>query len=505
MPLYPAQAKANTQINHWFENHPNQCHWLCGEMGSGKTYVASSVTHEFLQKHPQKTVVIVSPAGVTKKWQQVLREYNPNTEVKQLSKKDHELTTINIISQRQNYLLDELDKRKIGLLVYDEIHEVVYGKANFEHLEDFLIRPVRKDSYNDVIKYQPNILALTGTFYNQNIETLAHLLKLLNPEVFNYQSYNEISNNLRKINSFTMRYLQYISTTINLHELQKKQTELQQQIMPIKLIPLSKEEHLFYQLLKARYSQFKTPQKSAQIVSDYIDFPNKISTIKKSRRKIEEDSQIFYNLQLSNAIRTLDDDGFSKSVPEINRQIKYESPITLNEMSIEKSHKFQRLTKILKENSHETILVLLNGKQHLTQLRASLISTNRPVAALRKENNANKYEQQINNFLTDHDNGIFIADANQIKTGIDLNTVNIIVWYQLLPNLGDILQTQRRAQRLNSTRESQVYYLAYQETDQEQLMNDLSASTSNNAATYAARNTDALAQLKGVLFPSLTN
>src|SRR5699024_5979771 len=112
--------------NHWFEDHPNQCHWLCGEMGSGKTYVASSVTHEFLQKHPQKTVVIVSPAGVTKKWQQVLREYNPNTEVKQLSKKDHELTTINIINQRQNYLLNELDKRKIGLLVYDEIHEVVY-------------------------------------------------------------------------------------------------------------------------------------------------------------------------------------------------------------------------------------------------------------------------------------------------------------------------------------------------------------------------------------------
>lgn len=67
------------------------------------------------------------------------------------------------------------------------------------------------------------------------------------------------------------------------------------------------------------------------------------------------------------------------------------------------------------------------------------------------------------------------------------------------------MQTQRRAHRLNSTKDSQVYYLAYQNTYQENLINHLSQSNTRNVAAYGTRSQDALSQLQGILFKQFTN
>lgn len=187
--------------------------------------------------------------------------------------------------------------------------------------------------------------------------------------------------------------------------------------------------------------------------------------------------------------------------PNISRQESYVSALSLSEIKLTNSQKFNQLKQIIKDNDQQTILILLNGDQNLIRLaKAVKQATNRSVKTMNKNIKPNNRADFINDWLSADNQNILIANANHIKTGIDLNSVSVIVWYQLLPELADILQTQRRARRLSSKHDSKVHYLAYQDTYQENLIKELSKSNTNNAATYNWRSEDALSQLQGILF-----
>ena len=66
-----------------------------------------------------------------------------------------------------------------------------------------------------------------------------------------------------------------------------------------------------------------------------------------------------------------------------------------------------------------------------------------------------------------------------------------------------MLQAQRRVYRLNSTRKSRVYYLIYEDTQQERTAKNLSNAAKNNAAVHGAREEDNLAKLTGILLKGI--
>jgi hypothetical protein len=97
---------------------------------------------------------------------------------------------------------------------------------------------------------------------------------------------------------------------------------------------------------------------------------------------------------------------------------------------------------------------------------------------------------------------ICVVDPSKVTTGVDLYAEQC-VWYQLLPNVADVIQAQRRIRRLSSTTNSVVTYLLYENTYQEELANQLSNVSKFNAATYGVKQTDPLAQLTGFLLGEL--
>lgn len=512
MPLLGQQQLIEDQIIDYFDQHHNTSLWLSGEPGVGKTYITSAYIENYLLNHPHHHVLVISPSTMTKKWQKVLSEYNPERLIQELKFKKNELETIEepivpkaditILNNHHLTWLDQLNPDYFQLIVYDEFHEAQPGRKAFEHLESFFKRTA----------YRPNLLALTGTVFNLDPAKLIELIAFTNPvELTKYsRSLRSYESNFA-LNRFINRLWQYISVTINLDnvEAQLSKQDVTQTIMPINLIPLSKEEQAFYEFVNARLNSIKAGKK--QLASDLLDFPQDDQFINKysNRRKTFADidtadigtfdaSLEDYNLaEVSNLYA-----GTKRRVPrKFHRKKEYIAALTLNKIEITNTQKYQALQKILQNNPDQTVLILLNSSKHLTRLQKAVKTmTDRNVETLNPHSQPTKRAQIINDYLNQKSDNIMIANANSIKTGIDLNSVNIIVWYQLLPNLSDILQTQRRAHRLNSQEDSKVYYLAYKDTAEEKLIKNLSESNTRNAAAYSARSTDALSQLQGILF-----
>lgn len=523
MPLLGQQNIAKQQINDYFISHHGQTFWLSGEPGVGKTYIASAFLHDYLELHPQHHALIIVPRNVLNKWQMVLQQFNPQVKIQLIKrlKKDTQINLeqpINIITNHALSQLTRIDNHSCQLVIYDEMHELNPKKTNFQHLSKFLNRtwnyndePTAKCIDQEKHDYHPNLLALTGTVFNQQPRELINVLKMTNISALQHYWYTTRDILEFNLSSFINQLWQFISTTINLDNVQAnlQKVEIKQDIMPIHLIQLNAEEQAFYDFTQIRMAQLG--QRHNNLSSDLLDFPREDQFVTKrayTKSDLYRKSEVLNPTYEQISLRRIDNlaaniNKQNQALP-MNRQKEYVSAVMLNQMDLAKTHKFKRLQQIMQANPQQTILILLNGNQHLTRLAKAITAfTDRPLTTLNPNVKAEDRENLINNFLSQHNGGLLIADANQIKTGIDLNTVNIIVWYQLLDNLADILQTQRRARRLNSQQDSKVYYLAYANTIQELLINDLSQSNTRNASAYGARSTDALSQLHGILFKQI--
>lgn len=492
MPLLGHQQETEQEILNYFQENHNTSYYLSGEPGVGKTYITSKFIADYLQQRPNHKILIISPANVIKKWINVLSEYNPSEKANRINRKHQEATTnINIVSNRDLSIIDYMDNRIFSLIVYDEIHEVKAGRASYEHLKTLL----QKNNY------QPNLLGLTGTIFNQDLNSLNELFRLTNEKQY-YEYQKSAYFDRRNIAIFINRFWQYVSTTINLANVNAdlEKVEIEQKIMPIKLIPLTTEEKLFYDFTKARCQQLS--KSGDKLASDLIDFPNTTQFITKHTFKTTINDYRELRANADNKMLLDFNNAFPDNNQEkITRKEQYVSAVSLKELNLTNTQKFNRVKKILTDNPHQTVLVLLNGNDNLKRLAKALIpASDRQIEILKPNTKPTMRAKTINDYLNQKDDNILIANANSIKTGIDLNSVNIIIWYQLLPNLSDILQTQRRAHRLNSDSESKVYYLAYKNTSQEYLINELSQSNTKNASAYGRRSTDALSQLQGIMF-----
>lgn len=507
MPLLGNQVQAKAEIIQALTENQDNSYWLAGEPGVGKTYITSSVCHDWLENHPNHHILIISPSNVIKKWHHVLKEYNPDVQIVKLTAKNinEHPADISILSNHNLKLLEKLDNHNFQFVAYDEFHEVQPGHRNFDRIAKFLNRD--NENYNNARNYHPALLAITGTVFNQEYKKLLELIKMTNPSIYDRNDNGHQLHNIFKLNIFINQIWQYIATTINLKNVNTSlhKVEISQDIMPINLISLTNEEKAFYNFVQSRYAQINNSQ--TDYAADLLDFPSDDQFLTKHTRRVSKKPNVYEISQpkntdymLANICNILKTTG-SNQYDHMPRKNNYIAALTLNKITLTNTHKFNQLKQIIKTNPDQSILVLLNSNSHLKRLEKAINQmTIRQTAILNPRTSPTQRANVINNFLNTGNDRIMIANANTIKTGIDLNSVNIIVWYQLLNNLSDILQTQRRAQRLNSHDNSKVYYLAYKDTTQEDLIEQLSKSNTNNAGAYGARSTDALSQLKGILF-----
>lgn len=73
----------------------------------------------------------------------------------------------------------------------------------------------------------------------------------------------------------------------------------------------------------------------------------------------------------------------------------------------------------------------------------------------------------------------------------------------MINNTSDTIQAQRRVRRMDSVDDVDVWYLAYDNTEQESLVRELSEASKANSASYAVQQTDAIAKVTGVLLDGM--
>lgn len=510
--LYPKQQQVAQALVKGYSNQAlNEGNlYLSGEMGSGKTYIASSVANQIHAKH----TLIICPPAVVNKWKTVYQEYNhkscdiatpthpgdPNNlpgaliisqmhayriisdYIKQMNPKDtdildlfkhdlHNWMQLNSIAYLLNSITKKYNFPKFDFVIFDEVHTYQSTRQIFQLFALLTRSPIKT-------------LSLTGTIFNQNISYLADLLhvsnaKLLKPYKLNfgkddYYSYDTLTDYLHNYAWFNYYIWRYIAVQISLNDVQKeiktKKHDIKQEIMPLQGLDLTPEQEAWQQLVLTANDENK---KLNQLITTYLDYPTMQQPMSVSHHKLSIDS-------------------------DYQKTDKSFIGMQLTPIKFENTAKFKQLNQILQTKMNTIIFV------QDSQLLKALPKVLDNCASIPQNTVKTKIAKKVNDLLKTDINTI-IATTKQISTGVDLNMANRIIWYQVPPDVATILQAQRRVLRLNSTKSSQVYYLFYKNTNQETIINEVSQSAIRNAAAYNIRDTDNLAKLTHILFDNIKN
>lgn len=513
--LYPAQQQAVNDLANAIHvpHHISDHHlWISGEMGVGKTYIASALAHD-INAH---RVLIISPETVTEKWEKVFQTFNPNAanHIYQ-PRKDAEtllnqpdLTIVShknlfkfvvqqhcsLTEQPQEYFADrikdynrsnysdfqnynistnevidnEFQKMNYDLIIIDEIHTVrptIQEYAALNYLFQSLTCPM---------------LALTGTIFNQNLSNLAQLLSDFNPSLMSSLQGNfDAQYCLQNPANFYQKIWRYCAVQININNVEDlhRQNDIKQEIMPLNGIELSLEQQAWIEIVKANLTDRSDTYKD-RLICRYLDRPTADQPTIASHRAC--DNSIIANLPY-------DSKSFKKAFVSMQ----------LTPTKLADTPKYKQVQTILQKYPEKTLIFVEDHK--LIKELASLL----PNAAYLPNNlKKAKYSQYINDALNDGTD-VFIVTTKQISVGVDIDTANQIIWYQVPNDVAQIIQAQRRIYRLTSTKSSRIFYLFYQETHQEEIIKEVSQSAVHNAAAYNVRQDDKLAQLTKILFPNL--
>lgn len=526
--LYPKQEHVASVLYRGYK-HPelNEGHlYLSGEMGSGKTYIASSIANKLNAKH----ALIICPPAVVKKWAKVYQEFNEGT-VKiatAANTKTADLANVTIVSQKNavqvyrkyfklinkkedtsdfdNLLRDAKDLPKSTTdLEYQEfqvrLHKFEYELPNF----DFVI-------FDEIHTYKSTLaifglfalleqtktktLSLTGTIFNQNLEYLASLLSVSNHKLVqcyaDSQSYDcfldteDLATRIESYSWFNYYIWRYIAAQISLSDVQNEvktnKDEIKQKIMPLEGIQLSPEQAAWIDIVKYAGNDLTLSSKRIdKIITTYLDRPSqKVPMITRNHA---------LNVALGQSISP-ENAGKRKSTEEFLLSLQL-TPLKINE-----TKKFEQLANLLKK-PEKTIIFVQDSK--LLQLIPEVLPR---TASLPSNTAKTTIAEKINNLLKeDYDN--IVLTTKQVSTGVDINIATRIIWYQVPNDVATIIQAQRRVLRLNSTKSSKVYFLFYLNTTQEKIIKQVSESAVKNAASYNVQTKSNLAKLSHILFEDI--
>lgn len=546
MHLYQAQQSVVNTLTDAYQ-HENIYRdgkiYVSGETGVGKTYIGSVIAANQVIAHHRR-VLIVAPSTVVLKWKRVLTEANSSledqisciTRPKELAPLSSQVTIIAVkyLHQWINRYQDTLAQAdQLPFLIFDEIHKIQKSQlVAFANLVELQTSTKRMP-----------MLLLSGTIFNRSWHDLGQLLLLTHPflvgQMFNMfhisstlksmprfvcdrilhpgdEGYSQLadifpvtlsmadfdhypwqslhrdelsseqqaikklaslattyfaSDKIYSLSNFISQLWQYISVGIGLDdvdELSSSINDVKQEVMPITPIPLSKLEKTYLQMTRQFYRGTNS-QTREMFIMNYLDQPARSNLLKPrqfGRVNWVSNQQMYY----------------------VNFKLK---PITIKE-----TVKFARLQKIIQQAPDKRYLIYAHDSQVIKILCDELNAF-----TLTDDIDSTQYASYIN---TQYEQGhnIAVIDPRKISEGIDISA-DYLIWYQLIDNYNQMLQAQRRVYRLNSTRKSRVYYLIYEDTQQERTAKNLSNAAKNNAAVYGAREEDNLAKLTGILLKGI--
>ena len=521
--LYPKQAQTVDNLYHIYQqpNHISQGHlFISGEMGVGKTYMASAL----INKLQAKKTLIACPVSVAKKWQKVAQEYNPDKTISIYNPKQNaDLTDIVIVKQKDlykfalKYLLTDIDDNK-------NTHQANYNAAEnaFEEYKTEISRGAKR-IYNKVVSvdnyfapemikqifdfaiideihlYQPThqdfavvallaqmkikMLNLTGTIFNQNVAKLILLLMYTNRYLMkascdldaSADDYDIASSKHKCMDAswFYLNIWRYLGSQISLKDIEKKRDstdKINQTTMPLEGLNLTDEQKAWQTIAELQLNHLQiTKNRQDLLITSYLDLPSRSQLSITKHHNI--DSNIF----------------------ELRKNF---ISMQLTPIEIQNTAKFKQLKSILQSNPAKTLIFVLDNEL-LKRLPQVLPNT----ASLAKSVKKEKVADQLNELFTKYNN--VVVTIKQVSVGIDVNNAQNVIWYQVPNDIASIIQANRRVLRLNSTTPSKVWYLYYKETHQEEIITEVSKSAVNNAAAYSSRLDDNLARATQVLFGNL--
>jgi len=449
--------------------------FISGEMGVGKTYMGAAIVKNM--KIDNHVTLIISPASTTHKWQKVLSDLI-NKPVVIFSPKEDTVLQDGVLIMRAkdltNYLkiFESQTAPVFDLIIYDEIHTLKPKLKPFENLSD-----LRK---NFAPKQTVPLLGLTGTIFSQYVNSIQKVLALTHPDYIDLQSPGMVQDSGKTDLPRFMYYWTKIAWSISLKDVESdfqsdNTDDIEQTIAPIQLIAPTEEQKAVYNVAKLQMIALSVANAPAK-ATNILDLPSQAGNLIKTR--INKKSWV---------------DGYDRQI-----QTAFNVGFTLTDVVFEHTPKYKELTKILTDN-HEKTLVFANEEDLIKQLSTSLTNDGFTIATMPKSIKAHDYSDYINEKLAG-DAEVFIINPMKISTGVDITTASRIIWYQLLNDLGSTLQAQRRVYRLSSTKSSVIHFLAYSDTYQEILINEISDSAKNNAVSYGQNDTSNLAKLTGLLF-----
>lgn len=548
MQLYQAQVNVvQTLINAYQANniYRDGKIYVSGETGVGKTYIGSAIANDELTNQ-HRPVLIVTPSTVVLKWKRVLTETNSDlkeqiaciTRPKEFVSFNKKITIIsadllNRWLKQYRHTLISMSDQSLPFLIFDEIHKI--QKSQFEAFAHLIAM--------QTAEHRMPMLLLSGTIFNRSWHDLGQLLALTHPHLIahalniydispsllamtqrtmnkvnhpsdeGYQNLDDVlpvtisvndfdfypwqsqkkselndsqravkklmaaavskmaSSQIYSLSNFISRIWQYISVGIGLDDVQELSSnvdEIKQEVMPIKAIPLSKLERAYLAMTRQFYRGTNKNTRE-MFIMNYLDQPARSNLLKpKQHGRVDwfSDQQMYY----------------------VNFRLK---PIT-----IQQTAKFHRLQAIIQQAPKKRFLIYAHDSQVIDILCQELNAF-----TLTNDVDSTKYADYINQQFEQGHN-IAVIDPRKISEGIDISA-DYLIWYQLIDNYNQMLQAQRRVYRLSSTRKSRVYYLIYEDTQQEATAKNLSNAAKNNAAVHGAREEDNLAKLTGILLKGI--
>lgn len=494
--LYEKQADAVKRIEKNINNYcVNKTLYLSGEMGVGKTYIASAWVVRQLVKDNNQLALVVVPKQVLIKWKKVLEQfckeqnYNGNIVVAKTTSQvvNYETENGDILLVPHERFKNFVEKKVKSedekmLIVFDEVHEV-FSTSDRPNSKFFELEKLKQINNNH------EMLLLTGTIFNSHWKNVLRLISVTHKELFDkIVNKNYDIDNLEKtskvltaiandydISSFIRDFWQYISIELSIDdikELSNNREDIKQVVLPIKSIDLTEEQKIFTKIIK-RNLKYLNISNIEENQMNFIDNPNKDLRISKRVRKSK-----------NNRYSVVSD---------------YMLSFPLLPVDFETTEKWKELKKFIKEKGEDKKYLIYANDPSLIEILVNKLDKSFTIPkGLEKEEFESYFKEQF------EINNIGIVDPRDISTGIDISC-DYLIWYQLLDNYSQALQAQRRVYRLSSDKKTEVLFLIYKNTYQEKIAKDISDSAKNNAAIQGTQLKNQLAKLTGIILGDIVD
>ncbi|RKW17535.1 MAG: hypothetical protein D8B54_03465 [Catonella sp.] len=120
--------------------------------------------------------------------------------------------------------------------------------------------------------------------------------------------------------------------------------------------------------------------------------------------------------------------------------------------------KFHALKDVLEKHQSDTVIIVVNDIPAMKTLGKAL---NIPVFSLAQTRDMIGYQDLFDQFFAQQ--SVVIAPQFMLKSSLDLVQANVLIQFQLNLAISDMIQTQNRINRIGQTRETNAYYIATNE------------------------------------------